>query len=131
MFRNQGQRLCPHLFSFDFLLKSFEIYINQITVSYQNLGKSSAHQTISTFGSVYFGVHSSPRINRNSNISTTDEYIFMKGPIRFCHFVRKTKLLIRGFTFKVKQWRRQKITEIFPILSIYSFVKSDIIWESL
>ena len=82
MSRNQGQRLCSHSLNFDLLSKSFGIYFNHITVSTQNFGKSSTHQKspfleVSIFG-YGLSVRSHPHIHKNSNISKSDEGMFLK-----------------------------------------------------
>ena len=85
MSRNEGQRLCSHSLNFDLLSKSFGIYFNHITVSPQNFGKSSTHQKspfleVSILG-YGLSVRSHPPIHKNSNISTTNEGMFMKFEI--------------------------------------------------
>ena len=82
MSRNQGQRLCSHSLNFDLLSKLFGIYLNHITASSQNFGKSSTHQKspfleVSILGNG-LSVRSNPHIHKNSNISKTNEGMFMK-----------------------------------------------------
>ena len=82
MSRYQGQRLCSHSLNFDLLSKSFGIYLNHITASSQNFGKSSTHQKspfleVSILGNG-LSVRSNPHIHKNSNISKIYEGMFMK-----------------------------------------------------
>ena len=82
MSRNQVQSVCSHSLNFDLLSKSFGIYFNHITVSTQNFGKSSTHQKspfleVSNFG-YGLSVRSHPHIHKNSNISKSDEGMFLK-----------------------------------------------------
>ena len=85
MSRNEGQSLCSHSLNFDLLSKSFGIYLNHTTVSPQNFGKSPTHQKspfleVSILG-YGLSVRSHPPIHKNSNISTTNEGMFMKFEI--------------------------------------------------
>ena len=80
--RNDCQRLCSYSLNFELLSKLFEIYFNHITVSPQNFGKSSTHRKspfleVSILG-YGLSVRSHPPIHKNSNISTTNEGMFMK-----------------------------------------------------
>ena len=82
MSRNQGQRLCSHSLNFDLLSKSLGIYLNHITVSTQNFGKTSTHQRSPFLEASIFGyglsVRSHPHIHKNSNIFKNDDRMFMK-----------------------------------------------------
>ena len=74
--------MCSKSLDIFLVSKSFETYLNHVTLSPQIFAKSSTHQKTPFLEGSIMGygllVHSSPKVYENSNISTMDEGMFLQ-----------------------------------------------------